>query len=52
MEVGVLGLGASGKTTLFNLLCGNGHGADRGVRRGTAARGVARVPAPRLDRLS
>ncbi len=49
MEIGILGLEASGKTTLFELLTG-GSAAASG-RNGVAV-GVAPVPDPRLARLS
>ncbi len=50
MEIGIVGLRASGKTTLFNLLTGltentGGYSTESHV-------GMARVPDPRLDRLS
>ncbi len=51
MEIGILGLAASGKTTLFNLLTG-ARGDEAGARRDGPTMGVARVPDPRLDRLS
>ena len=49
MEIGILGLASSGKTTLFSLLTAQGEG---GGRRDAVNLGVARVPDPRLDRLS
>jgi len=49
MDVGILGLQASGKTTLFNLLTGQRDAPP--VRRGVTM-GVARVPDSRLDELS
>ncbi len=50
MEIGILGLGASGKSTLFSLLTGQ---APAGTGRHDAAGiGITRVPDPRLDRLS
>jgi hypothetical protein len=52
MEVGILGLAESGKTTLFSLLTGNGAGLAGLSRRDQAAVGMGRVPDPRLDRLS
>lgn len=51
MEIGILGLASAGKTTLFNLLTGRAEGAAVG-HRDAATVGVARVPDPRLDRLS
>lgn len=51
MEVGILGLAASGKSTLFKLLTGHQTG-PAGGRRDSVAMGVARVPDPRLDALS
>ncbi len=51
MEVGIMGLAASGKTTLFQLLTGGGTAASAG-RRGEVQVGVARVPDTRLDALS
>ena len=47
MKVGIIGKGASGKTTLFRLLTGK---ADSG--RQEAAIGMARVPDKRIDELS
>jgi len=52
MEVGILGLAGSGKTTLFSLLTGSGSALAGGPRRDQAAVGMGRVPDPRLDRLS
>ena len=50
MEIGILGLQASGKTTLFELLTG---GSDSTAsRRGGVAVGMAQVPDPRLEELS
>jgi GTP-binding protein YchF len=51
MEVGILGLAASGKSTLFKLLTGHEAG-PAGGRRDSVAMGVAKVPDPRLDALS
>lgn len=51
MEVGILGLAASGKSTVFNLLTGRRDDPAAG-RRDAATVGVARVPDARLDRLS
>lgn len=52
MEIGIIGLPQSGKTTLFNAL--TGLHADLGYAGGRkgANRGVARVPDGRLERLS
>ena len=52
MEVGILGLAGSGKTTLFSLLTGSGGGLAAAPRRDQAAVGMGRVPDPRLDQLS
>ncbi len=52
MEVGILGLAGSGKTTLFSLLTGSGSALAGAPRRDQAAVGMGRVPDPRLDRLS
>jgi ribosome-binding ATPase YchF (GTP1/OBG family) len=52
MEVGILGLAGSGKTTLFSLLTGSGSALAATPRRDQAAVGMGRVPDPRLDRLS
>jgi hypothetical protein len=52
MEVGILGLAESGKTTLFSLLTGSGGALAGAPRRDQAAVGMGRVPDPRLDRLS
>lgn len=52
MEVGILGLAESGKTTLFSLLTGSGSALAGVPRRDQAAVGMGRVPDPRLDRLS
>ena len=51
MEVGILGLAASGKSTLFKLLTGQ-PAAPAGGRRDNPSIGVARVPDPRLEALS
>ena len=51
MEVGIMGLAASGKTTLFGLLTGQDPTAGGG-RRDRSQVGIARVPDPRLDALS
>ncbi len=51
MEIGILGLASSGKTTLFNLLTGNQETTGAAGRAATHV-GMARVPDERLDRLS
>ncbi|MDX2436285.1 MAG: DUF933 domain-containing protein [Acidobacteriota bacterium] len=48
MDVGILGLAASGKSTLFKLLTGQEPAASGG-RRDSAQMGIARVPDVRLD---
>lgn len=50
MEIGILGLASSGKTTLFALLTGHDPSAAQSGRGPIS--GVARVPDSRLDRLS
>jgi hypothetical protein len=49
MEVGILGLAGSGKTTLFSLLTGSGSALAGGPRRDQATVGMGRVPDSRLD---
>ncbi|MEX1312050.1 MAG: DUF933 domain-containing protein [Candidatus Sulfomarinibacteraceae bacterium] len=51
MEVGIMGLAASGKTTLFSLLTGLDPAAGGG-RRDVSQIGIAKVPDPRLDALA
>jgi GTP-binding protein YchF len=51
MDVGILGLAASGKSTLFKLLTQQ-EPATTGGRRDSAQIGIARVPDSRLDVLS
>jgi hypothetical protein len=51
MEVGIMGLAASGKSTLYGLLTGQEPGAPA-ARHGSVQIGVARVPDTRLDALS
>jgi ribosome-binding ATPase YchF (GTP1/OBG family) len=51
MEVGILGLAGSGKTTLFSLLTANVDALGGNGRRQTAV-GMAKVPDARLERLS
>ena len=50
MEIGILGLASSGKSTLFRLLTDRQAEAAPG-RRDQASLGMARVPDPRLDTL-
>jgi GTP-binding protein YchF len=53
MKIGLIGLAKSGKTTLFNLLTGsNVQTARFDTGRAELHTGVARVPDPRVDRLS
>jgi GTP-binding protein YchF len=53
MKIGLIGLAKSGKTTLFNLLTGsNVQTARFDTARAELHTGVARVPDPRVDRLS
>ena len=53
MKIGLLGLPKSGKTTLFNLLTGASVATSRyDTGRSELHTGVARVPDPRVDRLS
>ena len=51
MEVGIMGLAASGKSTLFGLLTGQPSDAPT-ARHGSVQIGIAKVPDPRLDALS
>jgi GTP-binding protein YchF len=51
MEIGILGLAGSGKSTLFSLLTEQQRGAAASGRNGASV-GVAQVPDQRLDRLS
>ena len=51
MEIGIIGLPQSGKTTIFNALTGLG-GDGQGSHGDRAAVGVAKVPDPRLQPLS
>ena len=48
MEVGIMGLAASGKTTLFSLLTGLDP-TTGGGRRDVSQIGIAKVPDPRLE---
>lgn len=50
MEVGIMGLAASGKSTLFTLLTGQKPAAS--ARRDAVLVGIAKVPDARLDALS
>jgi hypothetical protein len=52
MRIGIIGLPATGKTTLFNLLCavGGGHVSSHGVNEPSVA--AVKIPDPRLDRLA
>lgn len=53
MRIGLIGLPRSGKTTLFNLLTGSGVPTSRfDTGRSELHTGIARVPDPRVDRLS
>ena len=53
MRIGLIGLPRSGKTTLFNLLTGASVATSRyGTGRAEMHTGVARVPDPRVGRLS
>src|SRR5213076_3345870 len=53
MKIGLIGLPKSGKTTLFNLLTGSAIATARyDTGRAELHTGVARVPDPRVDRLS
>ena len=53
MKIGLIGLPKSGKTTLFNLLTGSSVQTARfDTGRAELHTGVARVPDPRVDRLS
>src|SRR5205814_5866513 len=53
MKIGLIGLPKSGKTTLFNLLTGSNVATSRyDTGRAELHTGVARVPDPRVDRLS
>lgn len=51
MEVGIMGLAASGKSTVFSLLTGQDLEAPS-ARHGSVRIGIAKVPDPRLDALS
>jgi GTP-binding protein YchF len=52
MRIGIIGLPATGKTTLFNLLClaGGAHVSQHGTKEPTVA--AVKVPDPRLERLA
>ena len=51
MEIGIIGLPQSGKTTIFNALTGLGAN-NQGAHGDRAAVGMAKVPDPRLQPLS
>ncbi len=50
MEVALIGLRSSGKTTLFNLLTGGARNRPDGP--GRVVKGVSKIPDPRLDGLA
>ncbi len=53
MKIGLIGIGRSGKTSLFNLLTGSSAPTSSfGGPRGEMHTGIARVPDERVDRLS
>jgi len=52
MEIGILGLAGSGKSTLFRLLTAQESNASSAARRDQIVLGIAKVPDPRLDTLS
>jgi GTP-binding protein YchF len=52
MEIGLVGLPLSGKTTLFNLLARGDAETGFATGKKKANMGVSRVPDPRLDRLA
>src|SRR5205814_3264543 len=53
MKIGLIGLAKSGKTTLFNLLTGSNIAtAKYDAGRAELHTGIARVPDPRVDRLT
>ncbi len=52
MDVGILGLAGSGKTTLFSLLTANAQALAAAGRRDQSAVGIGKVPDPRLEALS
>jgi ribosome-binding ATPase len=53
MKIGLVGLPKSGKTTLFNLLTGSSAATSRyDAGRAELHTGIARVPDPRVDRLT
>ena len=53
MKIGLIGLPKSGKTTLFNLLTGSSVATSKyDAGRAELHNGIARVPDPRVDRLT
>ncbi len=49
MIIGIIGLPQSGKTTLFNALCGTHQETGGYTAKGEVHRGVVKVPDPRID---
>ncbi len=52
VDIGIIGLPKSGRTTIFNCLTGGGADTDKYTSEGTAHIGTAIVPEPRLAGLS
>jgi GTP-binding protein YchF len=52
MIIGIIGLPQSGKTTLFNVLCGTHQETGGYTAKGEVHRGVVKVPDPRLEVLA
>jgi len=52
MDVGIVGLAGSGRTTLFRALLAHRAPKESGARHSTAAIGAIHVPDPRLEQLS
>lgn len=52
MQIGIIGLPLSGKTTLFNALCGTSQETGGYTAKGEVHRGVVKVPDERLDVLA
>ena len=50
MEIALIGLRSSGKTTLFNLLTGGAQTRPDGL--GRVVKGISKIPDPRLNRLA